>query len=92
MPYEIMPSSEKMKEQAEKKRIGEEKYPWKELQIGQSFAVPVANLKFNSLRSQASIVGKRLKRRFRVIEHSDGKVYEVALISIDGEFSAEGNK
>src|SRR5690242_12430093 len=53
------------------------KYPWEELGVGQSFAATPDEITLDSLRPLASRMGKKLGRRFRVINHED-KSYEVA--------------
>lgn len=57
-------------------------YPWREVPVGKSFAVPKSNIQFKTLRSLASKTGKELGKRFRVIDH-EGNVYEVACLPMD---------
>lgn len=45
------------------------KYPWRELPEGKSFHVNHEDAKYESLCVLANRTGKRLKRRFRVINH-----------------------
>ncbi len=59
--------------------IGRSKYFWAEVPIGKSFAVPRENIKFGVLRSLASKSGKKLGKKFRVIDHGEGP-YEVACL------------
>lgn len=59
------------------------KYPFKSLQIGESFVIPLDEIKLgdlSSLRSSASINNKRLGRKFKVIIHDEYKCVEVARI------------
>jgi hypothetical protein len=55
-------------------------YPWKDVPVGKSFVVPRDKIKFNVLRSLASKTGKKLGRRFVVVDHGEGAPYEVAFI------------
>lgn len=61
------------------KRVVQRKYPWNEVPAGKSFPVARENTKFNTLRSLASLQGKKLGKRFRVIDHGSG-AYEVACL------------
>lgn len=58
-----------------------EKHPFAYLKIGQSFAVPVGEIKESSIRVQASLKSKALGKRFTVLIHNDAQVYEVARIA-----------
>jgi|SRR5665213_3205210 len=60
-----------------------ENYPWVELPVGKSFGVDKNRIKFSSLRTLASRMGAKLKRRFRVCEHE--KAYEVGRLSDKSE-------
>ena len=53
-------------------------FPWNDVECGQSFAVPKSEMKVMTLRSMASVKGKKLKKKFRVVEHEEA--YEVARI------------
>lgn len=59
------------------------KYPWRDLEIGQSFTVPFDSTREGSLRYLASLTGKKLGRLFFVKKHNDAKVYEVGRLSIE---------
>jgi len=72
--FVIFPSSDKVKRKIE--RV--EKYPFALLKVGESFAVPKVMVKDASLRNHASIVGKRLGRKFTVVDHGENGGYEVA--------------
>lgn len=77
--FVIKPSS------AISKRI---KYPWRTLEIGQSFTVQFDSTRESSLRYLASLTGKKLGRLFFVKKHNDTKVYEVGRSAIgDDELS-----
>lgn len=45
-------------------------FPFNELNIGQAFILPLDEASESSLRSQASIVGKRENKRFAVLKHN----------------------
>lgn len=74
--YPIFKSSPKVNEirQTNVKRD----FPWDKIDCGHSFAVPIEEMKLITLRSMASVKGKRLGRKFKVVVHID--VYEVARI------------
>lgn len=74
MSYDFMPSSDKAK-------ASRGKYPWSELPVGQSFAVPFGNVNETTLVSLAFRAGKKLGRKFKVVEHLDAKVFEVARLA-----------
>lgn len=76
--FEFFDSSDKAKAGT---RVVQRKYPWEEVPIGKSFPVPRENIKFNVLRSLASLQGKKLKKKFRVIDHEVGP-YEVACLAM----------
>ncbi len=60
------------------------KYPFKSLLVGESFAVPYMDTNpgtLQSLRSSASIYGKRLTRKFRVFVHNEYNCIECARIA-----------
>lgn len=65
--------------------VGERKYPWDTVPAGKSFAVVRDDIKFSVLRSLASRTGKKLGRKFRVVDHGSGP-YEVAhLVQTEAE-------
>lgn len=53
------------------------KYPWAELEVGKSFAVPFDMVREPSLRVLANATGKKLGRKFFVRKHKESGVYEV---------------
>lgn len=53
-------------------------HPFEKLEVGKCFIVKHEAIKSGSLRNKASIVGKKLGRKFTVVDHGD--VYEVARI------------
>lgn len=71
--YNIHPSSDKLKGE----RARKSKYPWHQLQIGQSFEVPDSEVVVETLKSLAYRTGKRTGKRFEVAHHPELKVYEV---------------
>lgn len=92
MSYTILESSERAKQIATRaeplapplnpkvsQRVS--KYPFAELQICQSFAVPFDEVGEISLRTLASTKSKDLGRKFTVIKHNDSKVFEVARVA-----------
>jgi hypothetical protein len=74
--YPIFQSSLKIKE--DRRTNVKRNFPWNTIECGQSFAVPLAEMKFITLRSMASVKGKKLHKIFKVVAHND--VYEVARI------------
>jgi hypothetical protein len=75
--YPIFDSSPKISE--DRRTNVKRDFPWDIVNCGQSFAVPKAEMKLITLRSMASVKGKKLSKKFKVVEHSE--VYEVARIS-----------
>ena len=73
MSREIYPASPAAK-------VTEKKYPWKSLQLGYSFKVATDECSFKSLQNYASRMGKKLGRRYRVVNHGLEIGYEVAYI------------
>ena len=57
------------------------KYPIDQLQVGQSFTVPIAEANEASLRITASKRGKDTKKKFCVIKHPGFACFEVARIA-----------
>lgn len=45
--------------------------------IGKVFIVPMSEIGLGSIRPLASNVGKKLKKRFKVVVHDDKRVFEV---------------
>lgn len=54
-------------------------FPWNVINCGQSFAVPLDEMKAATLRSQCSVMGKKLHKKFKMIIHENA--YEVARIA-----------
>lgn len=79
---EFFDSSEKALDTKIGRPVGQVKYPWRDVPLGKSFAVNKVDIKFKVLRSLASKQGKKLGRKFRVIDHS-GDSYEVAHVPMD---------
>lgn len=71
MNYRILPSSPEATTEKTKKTT--HKYPWKTINVGESFLVPPTEVvKFSTLYNSASKMGKKLGKRFRVIQHDIG--------------------
>lgn len=58
--------------------IREAKYPWKEIQVGQSFSIGHDEIKLESLRPFVSRMAKKFGKKFRVIDHGAEAGYEVS--------------
>ena len=54
------------------------KYPFADLNVGQSFIVDLKEAKVSSIRSIASILSKGGEKKFRVIRHAKEHILEVA--------------
>lgn len=54
------------------------KYPWRTIEVGQAFQVPIGSVTQSSLISLAYKTGKRLKKRFKVKEYKQYNSYAVA--------------
>ncbi len=52
-------------------------YPFMELQVGQSFTVPISSTGPNSLRSLCATAGTVLRRSFKMLQHPDLDLLEV---------------
>ena len=61
--YPIFQSSPKIKE--DRRTNIKRNFPWNIIECGQSFAVPLAEMKLITLRSMASVKGKRLNKIFK---------------------------
>lgn len=72
-----------------KPRVGEEKYPWRNLPVGKSFFIPKEdNVKLKTIQSSCSRWSKKLGRNFKCVKHEAG--IEVArLPDIVGKEEAE---
>ncbi len=55
-------------------------FPWDSLEVGRSFLVSYDQIKGNSLRTYASLVGKKLNKKFSVKDHGEKVGYEVGRI------------
>ena len=56
------------------------KYPFNQLEVGQSFAVPIGSVNSSKLRVITSQASKRLEKLFTVVQHKELELYEVARI------------
>lgn len=73
---EIYQASEKAMQET-RIRGRNSKYPWEQLEIGQSFTVKYEEMKKVTLVPLAFRTSKRLGKRFKVTDHPEHKVYEV---------------
>lgn len=69
---QIFQSSDKLKQMRQIDRR------WETIEIGQSFIIPLNEIKLATLRAKAVNKGNRLNKRFRVIRHEN--CYEVGRI------------
>jgi len=74
--YPIFESSPKINE--DRRTNVKRNFPWNTINCGQSFAVPLNEMKLITLRSMASAKGKKLHKKFKVVQHET--TYEVARI------------
>lgn len=74
--WPIFESSSKINE--DRRTNVKRNFPWNIINCGQSFAVPLNEIKIQTLRSQCSVMGKKLHKKFKVVIHND--CYEVARI------------
>lgn len=58
------------------------KYPWRTMPIGHSFAVSYSETGRASLQTLAYKSGKRMGRKFRVVDHGPEQGYEVKCVEI----------
>lgn len=64
--------------------IGKSRYPWETVPPGKSFMIADKNqIKFKTLRSLASSMGKKFSKKFRAVEHEN--CYEVACLKMTEE-------
>lgn len=68
-------------ENGPKQRGRERKYPWYEIELGKSFAVPDNSIKLTSLTTLAYRTGRRIGKVFKVLHHKELKLYEVGYIA-----------
>ncbi len=71
----LFPISDELKELARKREIDTR---WEIAEIGQGFDIPLNQAKLTNLRTKASIMGKKLDRKFAVKQHE--KCFEVGRI------------
>jgi hypothetical protein len=75
--YDMSPA---MKASLRAKKGAVMKYNWLGLEPGKSFQIAVDEIKLSSLKTLAFRTGKRYGIKFKVLHHTDLKVYEVARI------------
>lgn len=60
---------------------GPNKFPWAAMKIGQSFVVEFDKINKSVLKNLVAQKPKAIGKRFKVIEHEDFKIFEVARIA-----------
>ena len=80
MQIQIVPSSDKMKEDAPKELIRKEAYPFDLLEVGQSFTLQKEEANLASIRTIASRKSKNGKR-FKVEIHEEYSLVEVGRLA-----------
>ena len=63
-----------------KRKSQEMKHPWDKLEIGKSFVVQKSDGKLETLRASASKWGKKLQRKFIVVDHGEEVGFEIGRI------------
>ena len=76
MKFEIVESSPEAKQEIEIQKAV--KYPFDELEIGQSFTASLEDVNFNSLRVSVSKRNLKGDKQFRLIKNSELRLVEVA--------------
>lgn len=56
------------------------KYPWNDMEVGQSFQVAYGEAKLSSLKPYAYRMGQKLNKKFNVVDHGEAIGYEVARV------------
>jgi hypothetical protein len=51
---------------------------FEKLEVGKCYIWKFEDVKESYLRNRASLVGKQLGRKFRVIKHKDSRIFEIA--------------
>lgn len=73
---QIFQSSEKLTKIPPKREKRD--WPWNKLECGQSFSIPLTEIKPETLRPLCSLKGKALGRKFKMVVHDE--VYEVGRV------------
>lgn len=73
---QIFKSSEKLTQIPPKRE--KRNWPWNKLECGQSFSIPLVEIKPETLRPLCSLKGRELNKRFKMVVHND--VYEVGRV------------
>lgn len=63
-----------------KRKSPEMKHPWDKLEVGKSFVVLHSDGKLATLRASASKWGKKLERRFVVLDHGADVGFEIGRV------------
>lgn len=61
-------------------RPSSKKYPFSDMNVGQSFFIGIDAIKETTIRAYAYTYGKKLHRKFKVVIHRDKNTYEIARI------------
>lgn len=73
--FEILPSSDKVLTidgTNKPRKVGDEKYPWRCLPVGNSFKIPQSEMvKFNTINNSCYRWSKKLNCVFRAFQHED---------------------
>lgn len=77
---QVFPSSPAMLDKP-MRGVPEAKYPWKTINVGESFPVDAKEIKLSSLRPFATRMGKKHGKKFRVVDHKNG-TYEVGCLQV----------
>ncbi len=81
---EFFDASPKSMARSHGNRFSDINYPFEELLIGKCFIVPHTAIKIGSLRNKATMMGKKLGRRFTVVDYGE-RGYEVARIAMKND-------
>lgn len=73
---QIFKSSEKLTQIPSKR--DKRDWPWNKLECGQSFSIPLVEIKPETLRPLVSLKGKELGKKFKMVMHEE--VYEVGRV------------
>lgn len=77
--YDVFPMSAKMREVVVREGVKDirGKYPWRDMIVGGSFAIPHADIKYKTLYNYCRRMGKKLNKEFHVVDHGEDVGYEV---------------
>lgn len=97
MGYSIINSTDAVKKEATQGRGIAKKYPWNDLQVGQSFIIPSGEVTYRAMCSLAYKTGKKLNKTFSVADHKEhgievGRLADPAANSFPQSFDARNYK